>query len=431
MALRDQVLDDALAGAKQHSHAAVEPRHVLWAIVHVLGPNAPEDLTAANVRRFLEPSGSAVESPTVSPEATAILAAITDDDSAIAQARSILASLAGAEAAGPPTTATAATATASTPAPSTTASAAPTPLVPGKEPLELILAELDALIGMRSVKAEVHRLVAVEKLNAARRAAGLPEIDATNHLVFTGPPGTGKTTVARIIGRLYGNLGVVTKGHLVEATRADLVAGYVGQTALKVTEVVNRAVGGVLFIDEAYALSSGDLEDFGGEAVATLVKLMEDHRDNLAVIVAGYRDQIWDFIHTNPGLRSRFTRYIDFPDFTPDELTRVFVLMAAAAKVQAGNDVVARVRQVLDEEREVPDFGNARFVRTLFERAYANMADRVTADDRIDAEELGTMIVADLPGADVPPGGHSRHIGFRPIGAGAPERGDDAEGGTT
>ena len=413
MALRDQVLDDALAGAKRHSHAAVEPRHVLWAIVHVLGPNAPDDLKAANVRRFLDPAGTAIEPPAISPEATTILAAITDDDTAIAQARTILASLeAGAAGRPVPTTATA---TASTPPPSTATPTTPAPVPPGREPLELILAELDGLIGMTSVKAEVRRLVAVEKLNAARRAAGLPEIDATNHLVFTGPPGTGKTTVARIIGRLYGNLGVVSKGHLVEATRADLVAGYVGQTALKVTEVVNRAVGGVLFIDEAYALSSGDLEDFGGEAVATLVKLMEDHRDNLAVIVAGYRDQIWDFIHTNPGLRSRFTRYIDFPDFSADELTQIFVLMATAAKVHVGDDVVGHVRRVLDEERAVPDFGNARFVRTLFERAYANMADRVTADDRIDTEELGTMIVADLPGADVPPGGHSRHIGFRPI----------------
>ena len=234
--------------------------------------------------------------------------------------------------------------------------------------------------------------------------------------MFTGPPGTGKTTVARIIGRLYGTLGVVTKGHLVEATRADLVAAYVGQTALKVTEVVNRAVGGVLFIDEAYALSTGDMEDYGGEAVATLVKLMEDHRDNLAVIVAGYRDEIWDFIHTNPGLRSRFTRYIDFPDFTADEMTRIFGIMAAAAKVQVGDDVTARVRQVLTRELEIKDFGNARFVRTLFERAYANMADRVTADDKIDPGELALMIVADLPGADVPPGGHSRQIGFRPIG---------------
>ena len=272
---------------------------------------------------------------------------------------------------------------------------------------------------MTSVKAEVRRLVAVQRLNGARRAAGLPEIDATNHLVFTGPPGTGKTTVARIIGRLYGTLGVVSRGHLVEATRADLVAAYVGQTALKVTEVVNRAVGGVLFIDEAYALSTGDMEDYGGEAVATLVKLMEDHRDNLAVIVAGYRDEIWDFIHTNPGLRSRFTRYIDFPDFTADEMTRIFGLMAAAAKVQVGDDVEARVHQVLTRELEIKDFGNARFVRTLFERAYANMADRVTADDKIDPDELGLMIVADLPGADVPPGGHSRHIGFRPIGEAA------------
>ena len=281
---------------------------------------------------------------------------------------------------------------------------------------------------MASVKAEVRRLVAVQRLNGARRAAGLPEIDATNHLVFTGPPGTGKTTVARIIGRLYGTLGVVTKGHLVEATRADLVAAYVGQTALKVTEVVNRAVGGVLFIDEAYALSTGDMEDYGGEAVATLVKLMEDHRDNLAVIVAGYRDEIWDFIHTNPGLRSRFTRYIDFPDFTPDEMTQIFGIMAAAAKVQVGDDVTARVRQVLTRELEIKDFGNARFVRTLFERAYANMADRVTADDKIDPGELGLMIVADLPGADVPPGGHSRQIGFRPIGQAA-DADAAAEGG--
>ena len=245
--------------------------------------------------------------------------------------------------------------------------------------------------------------------------------------MFTGPPGTGKTTVARIIGKLYGTLGVVSKGHLVEASRADLVAAYVGQTALKVTEVVNRAVGGVLFIDEAYALSTGDMEDYGGEAVATLVKLMEDHRDDLAVIVAGYRDQIWDFIHTNPGLRSRFTRYIDFPDFTADEMTTIFGLMASAAKVQVGDDVTARVRQVLTKEREIPDFGNARFVRTLFERAYANMADRVLADDKIDPDELALMIVADLPGADVPPGGHSRHIGFRPLG-GAGDEADDAAG---
>ena len=200
---------------------------------------------------------------------------------------------------------------------------------------------------------------------------------------------------------------------MVEASRADLVAGYVGQTALKVQEVVRSAIGGVLFIDEAYALSDGDSQDFGGEAVATLVKMMEDNRSNLAVIVAGYRDEMWTFIRSNPGLRSRFTRYIDFPNSSVAELTLIFEAMAALAKVRLADGVGERVRALLERAIATEDFGNARYVRSLFEQAYANMAGRALADEAIDASELDTMTTDDIPVSDPSAGVTIHRIGFR------------------
>ena len=421
MALRDRVLDEALAIAKSCSHLEVEPRHVLWGIVRVLGADAPADLKPADIRHFLEPPGTSVASPTVSAAAQTVIDACDSVEAATTQARSIAAKLGASTPASPaPAAAKAGEASSAaahveaTPAASTSAEPPGDEAPASRETVDAILAELDALVGLAPVKTEIRRLVAVQRLNAERRRNDLPEISATNHLVFTGDPGTGKTTVARLIARLYGALGVVSRGHLVEATRADLVAGYVGQTALKVQEVVSSAVGGVLFIDEAYALSRGEFADFGGEAVATLVKLMEDYRQNLAVIVAGYGDEMWEFIRSNPGLRSRFTRYIDFPNFDAAELTQVFETMASQAKVRVGDGVSSRVRELLDEARSVEDFGNARFVRSLFERAYANMAARAIADDRIDPEELELLTVADLPDIETPGGGHSRRIGFRP-----------------
>ncbi len=246
--------------------------------------------------------------------------------------------------------------------------------------LDELMAELDSLIGLEGVKREVRTLTNLIKVRAMRKEHGMKVMDMSFHMVFTGNPGTGKTTVARLVARIYKQLGFLSKGQLIETDRSGLVAGYVGQTAGKVTEVVNSALGGILFIDEAYALARKGMEnDFGREAIDTLVKLMEDHRDDLVVIVAGYTDEMHDFLTSNPGLISRFNKYIDFPDYSDDELMAILEMNAKRQGYAVDEAADGVVREMLSSMTlsERVDFGNARGMRNTLEKLVQEQANRL------------------------------------------------------
>ncbi|WP_433336781.1 AAA family ATPase [Spirillospora sp. CA-294931] len=279
----------------------------------------------------------------------------------------------------------------------------PDALAPG--PAEVTgdpLSEIERLIGLDSIKQEVGRLVAEQRAEQLRRAAGIPLGAPTRHMVFTGNPGTAKTTIARLIAAVYTQLGLLSSGHLVEVTRADLVAEYIGQTAHKVRAAVDRALGGVLFIDEAYSLTGagGDHRDFGHEAVAELLTLMEQHRADLVVIVAGYDAEMERFLGSNPGIASRFPKVLRFPDYSDDELVAVFEHMAAEAGFVPGDGVLAALRRRLAAEPRGASFGNARLIRNLLDAAISRQAQRLTEKD---APELSPDQVRLLHPDDLPP----------------------------
>jgi hypothetical protein len=259
--------------------------------------------------------------------------------------------------------------------------------------LEDLLAELDALVGLEAVKTEVRHQTQVLRIQGLRAAAGLRIPEMTRHMVFVGNPGTGKTTVARLVAGIYRAIGVLPRGHLVECDRSELVAGYLGQTAIKTSEVIARAIGGALFIDEAYALAS---DEFGGEAVDTLVKEMEDHRGELLVIVAGYPGPMRDFIGSNPGLESRFRVTLSFDDYTDDQLVEIFCRLVAASDFTPADDTVTRLRAILAATPRGESFGNGRFVRTLFESAVVRQAWRLRDVTHPDVAQLRSLCAADL-----------------------------------
>lgn len=264
--------------------------------------------------------------------------------------------------------------------------------------LDDALAELDELIGLGAVKAEVSKFAKFIQVANQRRAAGLKVAPVTYHMVFTGNPGTGKTTVARIMAKIYRALGVVSNGHLVETDRGGLIAQYVGQTAVKTGKVIDFALDGVLFIDEAYSITDGGEQGYGGECIATLLKRMEDDRDRLVVIVAGYPAEMKKFIDSNPGLESRFNRYIEFPDYTADELAAIFRQQARKNEYVLSPDVENWIDPAMalwtkDRDRK---FGNGRYVRNLFEKAVERQAIRVSEIENPTREDLMTITMHDV-----------------------------------
>lgn len=266
--------------------------------------------------------------------------------------------------------------------------------------LEELRAELQSLVGLESVKEQVRALVAFLEVQGLRKERGLAEVATSQHLVFLGNPGTGKTTVARLLAQMYRAMGLLRQGHLVEVDRSGLVAQYVGMTALKTNRVVRRALDGILFIDEAYALApeAGRL-DFGPEAIETLLKRMEDQRERLVVIVAGYPRLMRQFLDSNPGLRSRFAREIVFPDYTTDELVAITRTFAADAEYRLGEGSERTLRGVFESARRGEGFGNARFSRTLFEHALNAHALRLAGHPSAgapSADELMTLTADDL-----------------------------------
>lgn len=262
-----------------------------------------------------------------------------------------------------------------------------------------LFVELNGLTGLETVKQEVKTLANFLKINMIRGKRGMQQVPISKHLVFSGNPGTGKTTVARLLARIYKGLGVLSGGQLIEVDRSKLVAGYVGQTAIRTQKMIKKAMGGILFIDEAYTLSSSiGSNDYGQEAIDTVLKAMEDHRDDFVVIVAGYPDLMKNFLESNPGLKSRFNKFINFEDYNEDELTDIFKGMCKKSGYVIDADVEHYVHDIFAERyvKRGKNFANGRDVRNFFENAIANQANRLACAIDLTDEKLSTLTIDDV-----------------------------------
>lgn len=265
------------------------------------------------------------------------------------------------------------------------------------ENIDDLKAELNELIGLDGIKKEVNNLINMVTVHKLRQQHGLKSVDMSLHMVFSGNPGTGKTTIARMMARIYRSLGVLSKGQLVEVDRSGLVAGYVGQTAAKTSKVIESALGGVLFIDEAYSLTSKSENDFGAEAIDTLLKAMEDNREDLVVIVAGYDGLMDDFVHSNPGLESRFNRYMHFDDYSVEEMLQILDLQLKKGQYTLEEDAKTEARAYIEASNTSSiSFGNARGIRNIFEKLLVEQANRLSSIDAVTKDQLMTITKEDV-----------------------------------
>ena len=390
MSVRSSIEDSAVGIAKGHDHGEVSELHILRALLTKFGTDGA-GVTNKDVDDKLAQFKSAPSAViAISAEAATLLARVGNEEP-----ERIIGDLVSKHF-GVVATATLSSAT----APSESIAQETPDAEVSAETLKKAMGELNSLIGLDGVKDQIAKLMNMHEANNIREKQNLPRIPVGLHLVFTGSPGTGKTTVARIVAQMYQAMGLLPGGQLVEVDRSSLVAGYVGQTALKVQEAINKARGGVLFIDEAYALSADRGAGFGDEAISTLVKAMEDQRDSLAIIVAGYHEPMQEFIASNQGLKSRFQNTISFADYKTSELLDILKVIASGYKITLTEDVLKAVEKYFDEVKPAGDMGNARYVRNLFEKMYLNLSSRAAADGNMELHELVEFAVEDIPAPD-------------------------------
>jgi len=390
VSVRSSIEDSAVGIAKGHDHGEVAELHILRALLTKFGTDGA-GVTNKDVDDKLAQFKSAPSAViAISAEAATLLARVGNEEP-----ERIIGDLVSKHF-GVVATATLSSAT----APSESIAQETPDAEVSAETLKKAMGELNSLIGLDGVKDQIAKLMNMHEANNIREKQNLPRIPVGLHLVFTGSPGTGKTTVARIVAQMYQAIGLLPGGQLVEVDRSSLVAGYVGQTALKVQEAINKARGGVLFIDEAYALSADRGAGFGDEAISTLVKAMEDQRDSLAIIVAGYHEPMQEFIASNQGLKSRFQNTISFADYKTSELLDILKVIASGYKITLTEDVLKAVEKYFDEVKPAGDMGNARYVRNLFEKMYLNLSSRDAADGNMELHELVEFAVEDIPAPD-------------------------------
>lgn len=394
MSLSYEIRESATSVAKKYDHSALTKLHILYGIRR----RFPDQLNSLNLEDIEKEISKLPRVPSaslgVTEEVEELLSGIQYPQQALELATSLSLSLLGLK-------------LEENPIP-----VAVTAVAVEEEQLTLdqSLERLNKLIGLSEVKSQVSKLINVHQANNIRSDKGLPKVPVGLHCVFTGSPGTGKTTVARYLADMYFSIGLLPSRHVHEVDRSALVAGYVGQTALKVQEAVERAKGGVLFIDEAYSLSADSGAGFGDEAISTLVKAMEDNRDNLAIIVAGYKEPMKQFIESNQGLKSRFQNYIHFSDYSSEELLKIFDELCHSHKMEISESAKIALLEHIEDAKPQGDQGNARYVRNLFEKMYLNMSHRAAEDGNIDLHEILKFESVDIPKVEE----RKQTLGFSP-----------------